>query len=49
MAKFVVRAYSPRGSLEERVVSGDTAGLINREIAAKTEGKTRTGREGLLQ
>ncbi len=32
MAKFVVRAYSPRGSLEERVVSGDTAGLINRDL-----------------
>src|SRR3989475_7262051 len=32
MSKFVVRAYSPRGSLEERVVSGDTAALINRDL-----------------
>lgn len=32
MAKFVFRAYSPRGVLEERVVSGDTAALINRDL-----------------
>src|SRR6267142_1134332 len=32
MAKFVVRAYSPRGALEERVVTGDTAALINRDL-----------------
>lgn len=32
MAKFVFRAYSPRGILEERVVTGDTAALINREL-----------------
>ena len=32
MAKFVFRAYSPRGTLEERVVTGDTAALINRDL-----------------
>lgn len=32
MAKFVFTAYSPRGTLEERVVSGDTAALINRDL-----------------
>ena len=32
MAKFVFRAYSPRGALEERVVSGDTAAFINRDL-----------------
>jgi type IV pilus assembly protein PilC len=32
MARFVFRAYSPRGTLEERIVSGDTAALINREL-----------------
>ncbi len=32
MAKFVFRAYSPRGTLEERVVTGDTAAFINRDL-----------------
>jgi type IV pilus assembly protein PilC len=32
MAKFVFRAYSPRGTLEEREVTGDTAALINRDL-----------------
>jgi type IV pilus assembly protein PilC len=32
MAKFVFRAYSPQGALEERVVNGDTAALVNREL-----------------
>lgn len=32
MAKFVFRAYSPRGVLEERVVSGDTASIVNRDL-----------------
>lgn len=35
MAKFVFRAYSPRGTLEERVVSGDTAALINRDLVER--------------
>jgi type IV pilus assembly protein PilC len=32
MAKFVFRAYSPRGTLEERVITGDTAAIINRDL-----------------
>jgi len=32
MAKFVFRAYSPRGVLEERVVRGENAALVNREL-----------------
>ncbi|MGA7913109.1 MAG: type II secretion system F family protein [Candidatus Dormiibacterota bacterium] len=35
MAKFVFRAYSPRGTLEERVVRGDTASLINRDLVER--------------
>jgi type IV pilus assembly protein PilC len=35
MAKFVFRAYSPRGTLEEKVVSGDTAALINRDLVER--------------
>ena len=32
MGKFVFRAYSPRGVLEEKTVRGDTAGLVNRDL-----------------
>lgn len=32
MGKFVFRAYSPRGVLEERTIRGDTAGLVNRDL-----------------
>jgi type II secretory pathway component PulF len=32
MGKFVFRAYSPRGTLEERTVRGDTAGRVNRDL-----------------
>src|SRR5579864_2045180 len=32
MGKFVYRAYSPRGVLEERTVRGDTAGLVSRDL-----------------
>jgi type IV pilus assembly protein PilC len=35
MAKFVFRAYSPRGVLEEHVVRGDNAALVNRELLAR--------------
>jgi type IV pilus assembly protein PilC len=32
MGKFVFRAYSPRGTLEERTVRGDTASRVNRDL-----------------
>src|SRR5579872_7104934 len=32
MGKFVFRAYSPRGVLEEKVVKGDNAALVNRDL-----------------
>src|ERR1700747_3177596 len=35
MGKFVYRAYSPRGVLEERTVRGDTAGLVNRDLSER--------------
>ncbi len=35
MSKFVYRAYSPRGVLEERTVRGDTVGLVNRDLSER--------------
>jgi type IV pilus assembly protein PilC len=35
MGKFVYRAYSPRGVLEERTVRGDTAGRVNRDLSER--------------
>jgi type IV pilus assembly protein PilC len=35
MGKFVYRAYSPRGVLEERTVRGDTAGHVNRDLSER--------------
>ncbi len=35
MARFTFKAYSPRGTLEERIVSGDTAALIHRDLSER--------------
>jgi type IV pilus assembly protein PilC len=35
MARFVYRAYSPRGVMEERTVRGDTAGRVNRDLSER--------------
>ena len=35
MARFTVKAYSPRGILEERIVSGDTAAVIHRDFSER--------------
>src|SRR5260370_7784799 len=35
MSKFVYRAYSPRGVLEERTVRGDTVGLVTRDLSER--------------
>ena len=35
MARFTFKAYSPRGTLEERIVNGDTAAIIHRDLSER--------------